>query len=154
MKKRLLTVLTAACAICGTFALAGCDSGTGTGSGGGETATVAGNTYTYESLSCDDMDAETLAQYHENYAGMVIIFSESNTFTLTMYEGATVQTGTYVQDGNAVTLSVMTLTANGNPITGFIPTDVDCTLDGTQFNMPNQIMEYTLNTVMRLQTAK
>lgn len=42
---------------------------------------------------------------------------------------------------------------DGDPVEGFIPATVNCTYDGVDFTMPNQIMQYVLNIVYRVQTA-
>ena len=105
------------------------------------TSGVSGNTYVVTDV-IGNLSEDKLTELKEAYADTTLIFGADNSVTLSSNVGAFIQTGTYRQEDEILSITITEAKTNdGEAIDGFEPTTVECTFDGEKIILPLQILE-------------
>ena len=93
---------------------------------------VAGKTFVYYHLTCEDFDEETLEVMAAQFEGTTIVFGNDGTVTMTQFGGSIIQNGTYSQVNNNIVITFSDRIVNGEHETlDYDPSQ--CTFDGETF---------------------
>ena len=118
---------------------------------------LAGKTFVVYDVECEGMDAALLQEYKQRNLSQKCTFNDDGTAVMTASAGGAnlAYTLTYTVNGKDVTLTVTSLTVNGeaSPLPDPAPT-MQCTYDGTNFVMLSPLQDgSTLHLIMREKTA-
>lgn len=102
--------------------------------------TVVGKTFVFYNATSDNMDADMLAAVNAQMQDSTIEFYTDGTFEINQISTSVVETGTYTQDETGISITIVTMTQNGEPIeTPSLPMTVQCTFDGEYFSFSTSL---------------
>ncbi len=80
---------------------------------------LAGNTYTFQSIKCDEWDKETLEMQEKYNQGAQLVFGEDGSVQIII--GGIIEYGTYTLESNGIDfhMTITSVTSNGEPVDGF-----------------------------------
>lgn len=117
-------------------------------------ASVAGKTFVFFDIECEQYSEAQLEQMRKSSAGQTIVFDTQGGYTLTMenaYVVKTVQRGTYTADGDTITITVTGVTINGQESDGMVGAQGTLQYDGSYLRSRGRAGDYYMYTVYVIQ---
>ena len=107
---------------------------------GGETNVLAGKIFVFYNIISDSMDADMLAGAKAQMQNSTIEFYTDGTFVINQIGISVVQTGTYAEEETGITITIVTMTQNGETIESpSLPMTVQCAFDGEYFSFSTSV---------------